>query len=98
MKLRKSITAFSTVICLAIAPINIAAQDFANETPLVAASVTPTATPIPTETPVTPVIPEKELRVNGNKLSFYVKGSMLKDSWQNYNGFRYYFGSNGVMR
>ena len=70
MKLRKSITAFSTVICLAIAPINIAAQDFANETPLVAASVTPTATPtatpIPTETPVTPVIPEKELRVNGN--------------------------------
>ena len=95
MKLRKSITAFSTVICLAIAPIIIAAQDFANETPLVAASVTPTATPIPTETPVTPVIPEKELRVNGNKLSFYVKGSMLKDSWQNYNGFRYYFGSNG---
>lgn len=89
MKIRKLIPIFLTVVCLASAPINIMAQDLTDNPPTI------TITPTPTEAPVKPVTPAKELRVNGNKISFYIHGKKAKNCWQTYRGARYYFSANG---
>lgn len=89
MKIKKIVPVFLALVCLAVTPASVPAQDIIDETPSV------TVTPTPTQMPPQPVIPEKELRVNGNKISFYIHGKALKNSWQNYKGFRYYFSANG---
>ena len=64
MKIKKIVPVFLALVCLAVTPASVPAQDIIDETPSV------TVTPTPTQMPPQPVIPEKELRVNGNKISF----------------------------
>lgn len=66
--------------------------------PTYGAEVTvPTPTPVVSEVPqVTPTEkPEVELRVEGNKISYYYKGTQVKNKWKRYQGYKYYFGSDG---
>lgn len=89
MKMHKLIPVLLVSAFLVSVPVSVSAQDITGETPTI------TMTPAPTETPVEPVVPEKELRINGNNIYFYVHGKLVKNKWQVYKGAKYYFGSNG---
>ena len=56
-----------------------------------------TAIPVISETPkITPAETSvRELRVEGNKISYYYKGKMVRNKWKRYEGYKYYFGEDG---
>lgn len=56
-----------------------------------------TTIPVISETPqITPAeTPVRELRVEGNKISYYYKGKMVRNKWKRYEGYKYYFGEDG---
>ncbi len=56
-----------------------------------------TAIPVISETPkITPAeTPVRELRVEGNKISYYYKGKMVRNKWKRYEGYKHYFGEDG---
>ena len=56
MKIKKIVPVFLALVCLAVTPASVPAQDIIDETPSV------TVTPTPTQMPPQPVIPEKELQ------------------------------------
>ena len=47
------------------------------------------------EQPSPTVVPVRQLVTEGNKIYYYYKGKMVKNSWKRYNGYKYYFGSTG---
>ena len=50
-----------------------------------------TAIPVISETPkITPAeTPVRELRVEGNKISYYYKGKMVRNKWKRYEGYKH---------
>ena len=45
--------------------------------------------------PTPSAVPIRELVTKGNKIYYYYKGKMVKNTWKRYNGYKYYFGANG---
>ena len=90
-KAGKRLLIFLTTLCITAVPASVSAQESQSETPQPTVSITA----VPTETPQNPSTPPKGFQINGNKISFYKKGTMLKDRWLNYNGTKYYFGHDG---